>query len=215
MLTGGSAGGFGTCVCVLVCACNAFIHPPPPLCGNPSHIFELNVRGKAQIYLSHLLLAKDGDCKLLPSPWPTSPKSTHPRLQTFARRLASVCLSCPFFRLRPCSASTGAVVCCGAGTPVPYWLRGGWWFTRGLDPSPHHPRPLDLPTDQMQPPGLLHPKPKSKFLGHCLPPRLKLKDGMVMTLKWPTNMQVVRNKAFLNGKSIKGKTEGSDWKQWT
>ena len=59
------------------------------------------------------------------------------------------------------------VLCCGgAGTPVPYWLRGGWWFTRGLDPSPHHPRPLDLPTDQMQPPGLLHPKPKSRFLGH-------------------------------------------------
>ena len=79
-------------------------------CGNPSHIFELHARGKAQVYLSHLLLAKGGDCKLLPSPWPTSPKSTHPRLQTFARRLASVCLSCPFFRLRPCSASTGAVV---------------------------------------------------------------------------------------------------------
>ena len=97
-------------VCVLVSACNAFIHPPPPLCGNPSHIFELHARGKAQVYLSHLLLAKGGDCKLLPSPWPTSPKSTHPRLQTFARRLASVCLSCPFFRLRPCSASTGAVV---------------------------------------------------------------------------------------------------------
>ena len=110
-MTGGSAGGFGTCVCVLVSACNAFIHPPPPLCGNLSHIFELHARGKAQVHLSHLLLAKDGDCKLLPSPWPTSPKSTHPRRQTLARRLASVCLSSPFFASAlACSASTGAVV---------------------------------------------------------------------------------------------------------
>ena len=120
-------------VCVYLCACNAFIHPPPPLCVNLSHIFELHARGKAQVYLSHLLLAKDGDCKLLPSPWPTSPKSTHPRLQTLARRLASVCLSCPFFRLRPCLL--GLDRCCGVvGLAPPFptdWEEdggspGGW-----------------------------------------------------------------------------------------
>ena len=97
-------------VCVYLCVLAMLLFTHHHQCGNPSHIFELHARGKAQVYLSHLLLAKGGDCKLLPSPWPTSPKSTHPRLQTFARRLASVCLSCPFFRLRPCSASTGAVV---------------------------------------------------------------------------------------------------------
>ena len=98
-------------VCVYLCVLAMPLFTHHHRCGNPSHIFELHAIGKAQVHLSHLLLAKDGDCKLLPSPWPTSPKSTHPRLQTLARRLASVCLSCPFFRLRPCLL--GLDRCCG------------------------------------------------------------------------------------------------------
>ena len=119
-------------VCVYLCACLQCFYSPTTTTMAIHHTY-LNSMQEGRPKYSHLLLAKDGDCKLLPSPWPTSPKSTHPRLQTLARRLASVCLSCPFFRLRPCLL--GLDRCCGVlGLAPPFptdWEEdggspGGW-----------------------------------------------------------------------------------------
>ena len=103
---------------------------------------------------SHLIQGTGAACKLRPSQKPTSPTLLHPR-HPLAR--FSVCL---FF---PSASIDGPLVVCwcgGAETPGPYWLRGGWWRRRDPETenpraAPHlpPPRPLDLPTDQMQPPG--------------------------------------------------------------
>ena len=178
-------------VCVYLCACLQCFYSPTTttLCQSITHIWTPCKRegpsllvspapGKGwglqapAITLAHL-------SKVHPSPPPNlgpPPRLSLPQL--------------PLFSPPPLLARPRPVLWCGgAGTPVPYWLRGGWWFTRGLDPSPHHPRPLDLPTDQMQPPGLLHPKPKSKFLGHSLLPSSNWK--MVWLWHW-SDQQICR-----------------------
>ena len=108
-MTGGRAGGFGTCVCVLVCLLAMLLFTHHHHYGNPSHIFELHARGKAQVFspapgkgwglqapaitLAHL-------SKVHPSPPPNLCPPPRLSLPQF-----------PFFRLRPCLL--GLDRCCG------------------------------------------------------------------------------------------------------